>query len=145
MDISGADIADTEFVRNGVQHTSMGWEVYPQGIYECLKMLKDEYNNPPVYITENGAAFDDRPLEDGTVNDPLRVQFLDGYIHKAHQALEEGSNLRGYFVWSLLDNFEWAAGYSKRFGIVYVDYATQKRTVKESGRWYRGLIHAQIR
>ncbi|BCY19334.1 beta-glucosidase [Leptolinea sp. HRD-7] len=145
MDISGSDIADTEFVRDGVQHTSMGWEVYPQGIYECLRLLKDEYNNPPVYITENGAAFDDRPLEDGTVNDPLRVQFLDSYIRKAHQALEEGCDLRGYFVWSLMDNFEWAAGYSKRFGIVYVDYATQKRTVKESGRWYKGLIHAQSR
>ena len=143
MDISGKDTAETEFVKDGVQHTSMGWEVYPQGLYECLRLLKDEYGNPPVYITENGAAFDDRLTEDGQVHDPLRVQYLESYLCKAQQALQEGCNLKGYFVWSLLDNFEWAAGFSKRFGIVYVDFETQKRTIKDSGRWYRELIRAQ--
>jgi beta-glucosidase len=143
MDITGKDTADTEFIRDGVQHTSMGWEVYPPGIYECLRLLMDEYGNPPVYITENGAAFDDRPAEDGQVNDPLRVQYLESYLAKVKQAVDEGSNLKGYFVWSLMDNFEWAAGFSKRFGIIYVDYETQKRTIKQSGRWYKGLIRSQ--
>ena len=143
MDISGQDTAETEFVKDGVQHTSMGWEVYPQGLYECLRLLKDEYGNPPVYITENGAAFDDRLSVDGQVYDPLRIQYLESYLGKAQQAVEEGCALKGYFVWSLLDNFEWAAGFSKRFGIVYVDFETQKRTIKASGIWYQGLIQAQ--
>jgi beta-glucosidase len=143
MDISGKETAETEFVKDGVQHTSMGWEVYPQGIYECLRLLKDEYGNPPVYITENGAAYDDRPSEDGQVNDPLRVQYLESYLGKAQEALSAGCQLKGYFVWSLMDNFEWAAGFSKRFGIVYVDFGKQKRIIKQSGRWYQELIQAQ--
>jgi beta-glucosidase len=143
MDISGQDVAETEFVKDGVQHTSMGWEVYPQALYECLRLLKDEYGNPPVYITENGAAFDDVVAADGTVNDLLRIDYLKGYLDEAARAAKEGCNLKGYFVWSLLDNFEWAAGLTKRFGMVYVDHATQKRIIKQSGYWYRNLIKAQ--
>ena len=131
------------------EYTAMGWEVYPQGLYEVLMRVKNEYGNPPVYITENGAAFTDAIAggdDDGgagaRVEDPRRVAYLDGYLRCAHQALGEGCDLRGYFVWSLMDNFEWAEGYAKRFGIVYVDYPTQRRIVKASGRWYAGLIAA---
>lgn len=131
-----------EFVRDGVQHTGMGWEVYPQGIYEILMRLAHEYGNPPVYITENGAAFTDTVTE-GRVHDPLRRGFLERYIGHVARAVREGADVRGYFVWSLLDNLEWAAGYSKRFGIVYVDHQTQQRIIKESGHWYSRLIRNQ--
>lgn len=143
MDISGKDIAETQFVKDGVQHTSMGWEVYPNALYEALMILKNEYGNPPVYITENGAAYDDIVAPDGTVDDPLRVEYLASYLSKAQQAVDEGADLRGYFVWSLIDNFEWAVGFTKRFGIVHVDHQTQKRTIKKSGYWYRDMIKAQ--
>ena len=143
MDISGQDVAETEFVKDGVQHTSMGWEVYPPALYECLHWLKEEYGNPAVYITENGAAFDDVLNPSGAVGDKLRIDYLKGYMSEAARAAREGCNLKGYFVWSLLDNFEWSAGLSKRFGIIYVDHATQKRIIKQSGWWYRDLIKAQ--
>ncbi len=140
--ITGGEVAQTEFVRDGVQHTSMGWEVYPPCIYECLKILQNDYGNPPVYITENGAAFDDVAV-DGKVNDDKRIDYLAGYLEMVHQAFTEGSDLRGYFAWSLMDNFEWAVGFDKRFGLIHVDYETQKRTIKKSGYWYRDLINKQ--
>lgn len=130
--ISGLAIPDHDFVKDGVQHTSMGWEVYPPSIYESLKIIKDKYNNPPVYVTENGAAFDD-VVEDGKVFDTKRADYLDTYLKQVERAHQEGCDVRGYFVWSLLDNFEWAAGLDKRFGLVYVDYDSQKRIIKTSG------------
>lgn len=135
----GADVPDYDFVKDGVQHTSMGWEVFPQGLAQVLTWFREDYGNPKVYITENGAAFNDN-LIDGVVNDTKRIAFLSAYMGAAQQALEQGSNLHGYFVWSFLDNFEWAAGFDKQFGIVHVDYKTQKRTIKNSGLWYRDLI-----
>ncbi|TVR67005.1 MAG: beta-glucosidase [Spirochaetaceae bacterium] len=153
FDMDGAAVPEREFVGpKGEQYTAMGWEVYPQGLREILIRLKEEYNNPPVYITENGAAFTDElepePAQAArstsrVVRDPLRIAYLEQYTAAVHQALQEGCDVRGYFVWSLLDNFEWAHGYSRRFGIVHVDYRTQERTVKESGRWYAALMAAR--
>lgn len=124
----------------GRPYTEMGWEVYPEGLYEILTRVHRDYAPPCIYITENGAAFADQVDAEGRVHDAQRVDFLREYIAQAHRALEEGVPLAGYFVWTLLDNFEWAYGYSKRFGIVYVDFATQERIVKDSGIWYRGVI-----
>ena len=124
----------------GRPYTEMGWEVYPEGLYEILTRVHRDYAPPCIYITENGAAFADQVDAEGRVHDAQRVGFLREYIAQAHCALEEGVPLAGYFVWTLLDNFEWAYGYSKRFGIVYVDFATQERIVKDSGIWYRGVI-----
>ena len=120
--------------------TDMGWEIYPESIYEQLIDLKENYGNPTVYVTENGAAMPDRVGSDGVVHDQDRIEYLDGYIEQVGRALEEGANVKGYFVWSLLDNFEWAEGYDKRFGIIHVDYETQKRTPKDSYYWYRDFI-----
>ncbi len=130
---------DVDHRTPGAAHTEMGWEVYPQAMFETLARFKDEWGNPPVYVTENGAAFADR-FEDGSVNDQDRIDFLKAYLERARAAMDYGVDLRGYFVWSLMDNFEWAHGYSKRFGIVRVDYETQRRVPKASAFWYRGVI-----
>ncbi len=127
----------------GASYTEMGWEVYPDGLYELLMRVHRDYGPRSIYITENGAAFPDVLQPDGAVDDQDRIDFLRAYTFAACRALEEGAPLKGYFVWSLLDNFEWAHGYSKRFGIVYVDYATQERIVKRSGHWYREMIEGQ--
>ncbi|MBI9043670.1 MAG: beta-glucosidase [Anaerolineaceae bacterium] len=137
--ISGSESAEKAFMKEGVQYTSMGWEVYPQGIYDLLIRFKNDYNNHPVYITENGAAFDDEIINE-SVPDALRIDFLQKHLEKISQAYQEGVDLRGYLIWSLLDNFEWAEGYFKRFGLVYVDHHTQKRSIKDSGYWIGNLI-----
>lgn len=129
--------------QEGRPHTAMDWEVYPQGLTDTLVTVKDRYANPPVYITENGAAFDDPPPVAGQVADPLRVAYLRDHLVAARRALELGVNLRGYFAWSLLDNFEWAYGYTKRFGLVQVDYKTQARTPKASARLYSEVIRSR--
>ncbi len=131
-----------EFKRNGVQHTSMGWEVYPPGIYQVLTRLRQEYDNPLVYVTENGAAFTDT-VKNGQVHDPLRRDFLEQYLGQVARAVQNGANVQGYFVWTLLDNLEWAFGFTKRFGIVHVDHQAQTRLIKDSGHWYRRLIQNQ--
>jgi len=121
--------------------TQTEWEVFPEALTKILLWVKERYGNPPVYITENGAAFYDPPQPiDGKVEDPLRVEYYRQHLRAAHDAMKKGVNLRGYFAWSLLDNYEWALGYSKRFGIVHVDYETQKRTIKSSGRYYASVI-----
>jgi beta-glucosidase len=125
-----------------VERTEMGWEVYPQGIYEMLMRIAREYPFKALYITENGAAFADKVGPDGEVDDPRRVAYLREYISQAGRALAEGAPLKGYFVWSLLDNFEWAWGYRERFGIVHVDYTTGVRTPRRSARWLREVITA---
>jgi beta-glucosidase len=132
--------AEVEFVSSGRPRTAMGWEIEGEGLAEVLVRLDREYPRLPLYVTENGAAFDDGPDADGVVRDDERVRFLEEHLRAAHTALRAGVDLRGYFVWSLLDNFEWAEGYSKRFGIVYVDYETQRRTPKESAAWYRDVV-----
>lgn len=127
-------------VPRGAPTTTMGWEVYPAGLYNALARLRDEYGNPPVYITENGAPYADRVDAAGRVLDHSRIAYLCQHLAAAHQAIQDGVQLRGYLIWSLLDNFEWAEGYRQRFGLVRVDYATQARIVKESGRWYARVI-----
>ena len=123
-------------------HTEMGWEIYPQGFADILKWVNDRYGDVPIYITENGAAFNDRWNSQSVVEDRPRVEYLRSHLQAARRAMEAGVNLRGYFVWSLLDNFEWQCGYSKRFGIVYVDFATQQRVPKESARFYTNMIRS---
>ena len=105
--------------------------------------IKTDYNNIPVYVTENGAAFEDR-LEGETVHDVKRIR-TESYLKNVSDAISDGANVKGYFVWSLMDNFEWAYGYSKRFGLVYVDFETQKRIIKDSGHFYSDLIKANKR
>lgn len=122
-------------------HTEMGWEVYPLALTHILTWLKERYGDIPLYITENGSAFMDPPEAiDGRIEDPLRVEYLRRHLHAIRDAIQQGVNLRGYFAWSLLDNYEWSHGYTKRFGIVHVNYATQERTIKDSGRYYSRII-----
>jgi beta-glucosidase len=139
--LPGGQFGQYEFVNpEGAEFTEMGWPIVPRGIYDLLTRLHKDYHIPELYITENGAAFADEVSEDGHVHDPRRIDYLREHLLQAHTALSEGVPLSGYFVWSLLDNFEWAHGYSKRFGIVYTDYPTQKRIIKDSGFWYRDMI-----
>ena len=122
-------------------HTETGWEVWAPGLTRVLTWVKERYGNPPVYVTENGAAFFDPPSLDGDrVADPLRVDYLRKHLAAVHAAIAGGVDVRGYFVWSLLDNFGWSAGYSKRFGIVHVDFETQTRTPKDSAGFYADVI-----
>jgi beta-glucosidase len=124
-------------------HTQTGWEVYPDGLADILLWVTERYGKIPLYVTENGAAFYDPPRPAGAVKDPLRVSYLKDHLRAASRAREQGADLRGYFVWSLLDNFEWSHGYSKRFGIIHVDFETQRRTVKSSGRFYAEVIRTR--
>ena len=126
-------------------HTETKWEVYPAGLSDVLARVTQRYGGVPLYVTENGAAFYDPPGADAAGEDPMRVAYLRDHLKAARLALDLGANLRGYFAWSLLDNFEWAHGYSKRFGIVHVDYATQKRTPKASARFYSEVIRTSGR
>jgi beta-glucosidase len=119
----------------------MGWEIYPDCIVEALRIVRG-YTALPLYITENGAAFDDTLSADGGVHDADRVAYLRAHIAAARRAIDEGVNLRGYFVWSLMDNFEWSHGYSKRFGLIHIDYPSQRRTWKDSASFYRNVIAA---
>jgi beta-glucosidase len=124
------------------EHTEMGWEVYPPAFYDLICRVHFDYKFPAIYITENGAAFSDRVNEQGIVDDPRRIAYLQGYLESVERAISAGVPLRGYFVWSLMDNFEWAYGYDKRFGLIYVDYKTKKRILKNSARWYSKVIAA---
>lgn len=123
-------------------YTETDWEVYPPGLTDTLTWIRDRYGEVPLYVTENGAAFYDPPTVDGDHADPLRVGYLRGHLRAARRAIEAGVDLRGYFAWSLLDNFEWAHGYSKRFGIVHVDFETQRRVPKASARFYSEVIRS---
>jgi beta-glucosidase len=120
--------------------TGMGWPIEPGGLTELLQRLQREYGPVPLYVTENGAAFPDYVDPDGKVKDPERVAYLDSHLQAAHAALVGGADLRGYFCWSLIDNFEWARGYSQRFGLVWVDYAARERIPKSSAAWYSKVI-----
>lgn len=124
----------------GVPCTTMGWEIYPEALYHFLLRLRQEYPGMPVYVTENGMAWDDTVASDGAVHDDYRIDYLRRHVEVCERALAAGVNLKGYFVWSLMDNFEWETGWGQRFGLIRVDYRTLQRTVKDSGRWYRDTI-----
>jgi beta-glucosidase len=119
--------------------TDMGWEIFPRGLTDTLVALNDQYELPPIFITESGAAMSDL-IDQGEVNDTDRIQYIQSHLDAVDDAIEHGVRIDGYFCWSLMDNFEWAYGYEKRFGIVYVDFATQERITKASGRAYRDLL-----
>jgi beta-glucosidase len=127
-------------IEEGPEHSTMGWEVFPDGLRVLLERLHRDYKPKTIYITENGAAFEDTLRDDGTVEDEQRRRYLQRHFTAAHQAIQAGVPLRGYLVWSLLDNYEWTFGYSQRFGIIYTDYATQERHIKKSGYFYREVI-----
>ncbi len=122
--------------------TAMGWEVHPRSLYDGLVRVHRDYAPPRIYITENGAAFADPPAADGRIADPRRVAYLHDHLAAARRAIEDGVPLEGYFVWSLLDNFEWGYGFSKRFGVFGVDFETLERTPKDSAFWYRDVVAA---
>lgn len=132
-------ILGTEKVVPDGDYTSMDSEIYPEGLYNTLKRVHSEYNPKAIYITENGASFDDELTEDGRVHDDQRAAYLKAHFEAAARALEEGVPLKGYFVWSMMDNFEWAFGYGIRFGLYYVDYTTQRRILKDSGHYLAGV------
>lgn len=119
--------------------THMGWEVYPQCIYEALQIARG-YTDLPLYITENGAAYADEVAPDGSIDDGRRIDYIKAHLAQIHRAIGDGIDVRGYFVWSLMDNFEWNQGYNMRFGLMYMDYVTLKRTWKRSAYWYRDVI-----
>jgi beta-glucosidase len=123
-------------------HTDMGWPITPEGFTELLVRLRDDYPNlPPLYITENGCAYDD-PVIDGRVADRRRIEYLDLHLRALRDAIDEGVDVRGYYQWSLMDNFEWALGYDKRFGLVHIDFETLERTPRDSAAWYRDVIRS---
>ncbi len=128
--------------QSGLPITEMGWEVYPEGLTELLVRMHTDYPVPPLYVTENGGAFKDL-VQNGVVHDADRTDYIARHIEAVAQAMRQGVRMEGYMVWSLLDNFEWASGYEKRFGIVHVDYATQKRTLKDSAVWFAAMLHAR--
>jgi beta-glucosidase len=129
--------------RGDVEVTDMGWEVFPEGLHAILTRLDREYGRPAIYITENGAAYPDPPPEGGgPIEDDDRIGYLRGHLRQARRAIQDGVDLRGYFLWSLMDNFEWAHGYSKRFGILRTDYATLRRQWKKSAFWYRDVVRS---
>ena len=120
--------------------TEMGWEIYPEGLYELLMRLRRDYDNPEIIITENGAACKDETFHNGKIEDDDRIDYLREHFFQAHRAIQDGVRLSGYLVWSLMDNFEWAHGYGKRFGLLHVNHETQERTLKKSAEWYRQVI-----
>ncbi|MEV4539741.1 GH1 family beta-glucosidase [Asanoa sp. NPDC049518] len=130
---------NVEFLPQPGPYTAMGWNIDPPAFTELLLSLRDRYPNQPLMITENGAAFDDVVSPDGTIQDDRRIDYLHRHIGAVAEARAQGADVRGYFVWSLLDNFEWGYGYDRRFGIIRVDYDTQVRTWKQSAHWYKRL------
>ena len=118
----------------------MGWEVCAPALRRMLVKVNNEYRLPPIYITENGSAFHDEVSADGKIHDPRRLDYLKQHFIQTCLAMQDGVDVRGYMVWSLMDNFEWGHGFTKRFGLIRVDYETQKRTIKDSGEWYAEVI-----
>jgi len=132
--------ASSNSVKTQLEHTDIGWEIYPEGMFKALMQVHADYKPLKIYVTENGASFLDGPGEDGKVRDERRITFLRNHFIAASRAMKRGVPLSGYFVWSLMDNLEWNEGFSQRFGLIWVDYATQKRILKESALWYKDVI-----
>jgi beta-glucosidase len=122
--------------------TDFGWEVWPKALYDMVMRVTRDYNRPAIEITESGCAYNDGPDPGGAIRDARRISYHREYLAALSQAMSDGADVRGYHAWSLLDNFEWAEGYSQRFGLSYVDFKTQNRTMKDSGRWYAGVAAA---
>jgi beta-glucosidase len=133
-------VTQAKVVQKKTPVTEMGWEIYPNGLYEILTRLRKEYDDPVLYVTENGAAFEDNVKRNGGVQDDDRIAFLRDHTLAAYRAIKEGVRLKGYFIWTITDNFEWTEGYSKRFGLVHTNYETQERTPKKSFYWYKQII-----
>ena len=127
-----------------LERTAFGWEVAPHGLVTLLKRLQQDYPVPPMYVTENGASYEDQLEADGTVADAQRRDYFIRHLAALHEARQADVDVRGYFAWSLIDNFEWAEGYLRRFGLVYIDFETQQRTLKMSALWYRDFLHASL-
>ncbi|MCU0734993.1 MAG: GH1 family beta-glucosidase [Methylotetracoccus sp.] len=143
-DDPAGDLCGVSRVRQAAaEHTAMDWEVFPEGLESCLLWVRRRYGALPLYVTENGAAFEDAPMHSTAIKDVRRLDYLRRHLLAARRAMAAGVDLRGYFVWSLLDNFEWTHGYAKRFGIVGVDFPTQRRILKDSGKFYSDVIRSQ--
>jgi beta-glucosidase len=141
-DAPGQGAIGTRVVESeGVERTAFGWEVSPQGMVTLLERVQRDYAPAHVFLTENGATYDDVVQPDGRILDEARRRYLERHLEAAREAIARGVPLEGYFAWSLLDNFEWAEGYTRRFGLTHVDYATQRRTLKASGLWYQRFLH----
>jgi len=136
----GASAELPQTVSSGPERTEMGWEVYPPGLYHILNRLHFEYGPAKLYVTESGCSYPDGPDAAGRIADQRRIDYLCRHLEAAHRSIQCGVPLAGHFVWSLVDNFEWARGYSQRFGLVWVDYRTQQRIPKDSASWYRAVI-----
>jgi beta-glucosidase len=141
---TGADLPFATLPVKGYPVTDFGWPVVPEGLGELLVTLAADYGDalPPIYVTESGCAYDDPPDEAGRIRDDRRIDYLDGHLRAVARAVASGVDVRGYLTWSLIDNFEWAEGYTKRFGLVHVDYDTQVRTPRDSYHWYARVIAA---
>lgn len=130
---------------NDEKHTDLGWIIEPRALYESLMDVKIKYNNPVIYITEGGAAFNDEPSSDNKIHDTRRIKYYKEYLKEVSNAIKDGANIKGYFAWSFLDNFEWGEGYFARFGLVYIDYKRGlKRVPKESFYWYKNLVNTGV-
>jgi beta-glucosidase len=127
-------------VTPGVERTDLGWEVSPDGLLVLLERLRREYGVPEIYITENGSSYEDHPAPDGSIADAQRCRYLQHHLLAVREAIARGVPVKGYFAWTLMDNFEWAEGYTRRFGLVHVDFDTQRRQLKHSGAWYRDFL-----
>lgn len=139
---AASNVAPDVVIMPDAEVTEMGWEVHPSGLTKLLVHLVDEYRPQSIFVTENGCSYSDGPDPDGRVRDRRRIDFLEGHLVAACRAIAAGVPLHGYFVWSLMDNFEWARGYGQRFGVIWVDFETQERILKDSALWYRDVITA---
>ncbi len=139
VEFSAANDFLTQGAHSDYEKTGMGWDIAPNEFKDLIRRLRSEYTNLPIYITENGAAYDDQ-VEDGRVHDEKRIEYVEKHLQAVSDLNEEGMNIQGYFLWSLLDNFEWSFGYDKRFGIIHVNYDTQERIWKDSARWYADIV-----
>lgn len=139
------EFLNCHYVKSKRKYTKMGWEIYPEGLYELISWISKKYKPKKIYITENGASFEDKISNGNLVNDYERIKFLQEHIKYLTKAVRKYSNVKGYFVWSFLDNFEWTEGFTQRFGLVYVDYSTQRRIIKKSGFWYKKFIEENKR
>jgi beta-glucosidase len=141
-DPGGRNLAIRQVPGSGPR-TAFNWEVWPAALYRMIMRVSNDYGRPPIYVTENGCSYPDGPGPDGCVHDDRRIEFYRGYVGQVGRAIDEGADVRGYYAWTLIDNFEWAMGFSQRFGLVHCDFeGDQKRTVKDSGHWFRDLIKA---